>query len=321
MPNDSPSSDASGRCRAVRPVLIVLGLFVCGGASCRNLADQYAVPEPRVLQPGASLEAVMEVVNANSSRIQSLSASDCSLSTPMIPVALRTTIALYRPRRFRLRAEASGFTGTEVDLGSNEELFWFWVRRNQPPALYYCRHDQFEQSPARQVIPVEPEWLIEALGVTWFSPSEQHTGPAAVGGGRLRINSLRPTSQGPCTKVTVVDDAKGWVLEQHLYDPRGERIASALTSEHRRDPVANVVLPQQIEIQWPSTQVNLKIRVPAWRVNALDPNTPTLWTIPETPGWTHIDLGNPPIPSAVPIQPVQETQPQPQPQGWNGLRQ
>ena len=27
---------------------------------------------------------------------------------------------------------------TEVDLGSNDELFWFWVKRNSPQSRVLC---------------------------------------------------------------------------------------------------------------------------------------------------------------------------------------
>ena len=42
-------------------------------------------------------------------------------------------IAFQRPRSFRL--VGAKFIGPEVDLGSNDELLWFWVKRAQPPAL------------------------------------------------------------------------------------------------------------------------------------------------------------------------------------------
>ena len=53
------------------------------------------------------------------------------------------------PRRVRLQAETSA-TGPEVDLGSNEEVFWFWVNRNEPPAVYFDRHSQRAGSAAQK---------------------------------------------------------------------------------------------------------------------------------------------------------------------------
>jgi hypothetical protein len=93
------------------------------------------------------------------------------------------------------------------------------------------------------------------------------------------------------TKVTIVDDTRGWVLEQHLYDERGERVASALTSGHRHDPASDVTLPRDVEIQWPAAQLSMKIHVNNWRINSPEAGSPALWTMPEYKGWDPFDLG------------------------------
>jgi hypothetical protein len=150
----------------------------------------------------------------------------------------------------------------------------------------------FGVSPIRKVIPVEPAWLIEALGLVSFDPNVAHAGPAPVGAGRLRIDSPRPTLYGQLTKTTVIDESRAWVLEQHLYDERQQLIASALTSDHRRDAATDVTLPREIEIKWPASQLTMKIRVNQWQVNSAAIG-PSLWTLPEYPGWSPVDLGNP----------------------------
>jgi hypothetical protein len=288
-----PARPARGVTRLWMLLVGLVGFVSASGASCHQLAEQYTGTGhvPRALPAAPTLEDVVRVVNDNSSRVQSLYTTDASISSGLLP-SISANIALDRPRRFRLRAE-TGLTGPEVDLGSNDELFWFWVRRNQPPAIFYCRHDQFATSPARQIIPVEPHWLIEALGLAWFDPNEQHAGPAAVGAGRLSIRTTRQTLLGPVTKVTTVDDSRGWVLEQHLYDQRNQLIASALTSRHQHDPATNVTLPREIEIRWPATQLTMQIYIKSWRINTLDANAGSLWTMPEFPGWNPVDLGNP----------------------------
>ena len=205
------------------------------GASCPQTLQRYTNPLPRVLPPSPTLEQVIDVVNRNSSQIHSFSTNHASISGPGFP-SLGASVAFERPRRFRLRA-GTGLTGTEIDLGSNDELFWFWMRRNQPPAMYYCRHDQFATSQARQTTPFEPGWLIEALGVTEFDPALPHQGPYPLPNDRLRIDTIRNTPEGPVTKITIVDGSQGWVLEQHLFDARRRLLASSVASGHRRDPL------------------------------------------------------------------------------------
>jgi hypothetical protein len=197
-----------------RLLTLLLGLMFSSGAGCRQLMQQYSDPIPRALPNNASLNQVLEVVNDNSSRIQSFYVSRAKIGVPGFP-ALNANIAFERPRNFRLRADTM-FTGPEVDLGSNTDLFWFWVRRNQPPAMFFCRHDQYAGSAARQVIPVEPEWLVQALGIVTFDANEQHQGPFPVRAGRVEIRSsnpaISPSAADATTRLTVIDDSRGIVL-------------------------------------------------------------------------------------------------------------
>ena len=105
-------------------------------------------------------------------------------------------------------AEMTGLTGPELDLGSNDEVFWFWVRREQPPALYYCRHDQFAASPARQTLPIQPEWLIEAMGIAPFDPG-------AADRGRIHCPTI------------------GWRSEPFATRPRGRPRKSPSSTAHK----------------------------------------------------------------------------------------
>jgi len=279
--------------RAAQVLFIFAVAFAAGGAQChRPNPNATAIYGPRVLTETPTTNDVIQAVNANSALIKSLFTTDAVLSVPGAP-SLRANIALERQKRFRLRAETA-LTGAEVDLGSNDELFWFWVRRNPPPTIYYCRHDRFETSAAKQVVPVDPEWLLDALGLVTFDAYHQHSTPTKNRNGKWEIRTTLPSTSGlpPMSKLTVVDEARGFVLEQHLYDAKGTLIASAITSRHWRDPATGAVVPQAIEINWPSTQFNLKFDVRTWSVNNLRADPAQLFAMPRDPSWAVVDLGN-----------------------------
>jgi hypothetical protein len=279
-----------GRCVLLLATLLLV--FCTSGAGCPSFLTAYSPVMPRVLPATPTLAEVTAVVNGNSGQIQSLYTTDAEIYSPGAPKA-RANIAIDRPRRFRLRADTM-LTGPEVDLGSNDELFWFWVRRAPEPAIYFCRHEQFATSAARSILPVEPEWLIDALGITTIDPAGEHTGPVQVGQGRLRIETRLPRPAGDFRRVMVIDDARGWVLEQHLYDPSGQLLASALLSGHRRDPLANVVLPRTVKIIWPSTKFEMTIELNSVTVNQLSGDPQQLWAMPSYgPTTPPVDLADP----------------------------
>jgi len=272
-------------------LLVLAGLFALSGASCPNMLRPAAPQLPRALPPSPTLDQLIQVVNRNNSQIQSFWTDHATLSGPGFP-ALRASIAFGRPKFFRLHA-TSGLTGPEIDLGSNPDLFWFWVRRSQPAAIYYCRHDQFAASPARNSIPVEPDWLIEALGVTEIDPALPHQGPFPLQGDRLEIRTIRETPDGPVTKVTIFDGSQGWVLEQNIYNAQGLLLASAVASQHRRDPLSGLVMPGVVVVNCPSAQFSMRIDLGPVQINRLSGNPAELWNMPIINGTPAVNLADP----------------------------
>jgi hypothetical protein len=245
---------------------------------------------PRALPPSPTLEQVIQVVNRNSSQIQSFHTTHATFSGPGFPT-LRANVAFQRPRRLRLRADLMSWP--ELDLGSNDELFWFWIKRGQPAAVFFCRHDLFPTSRARQMIPIEPDWLIEAVGITEFDPALPHQGPFALPGGRLEVRTIRESLQGPTTKITVLDAAQGWVLEQRLLDCQGRLLAASITGNHRADPLTGLVVPGLVQINCPPAQFTMRIDLGNVQINRLAGNPDELWALPMYPGYPQIDLGDP----------------------------
>lgn len=274
-------------------VAALAGCVLCTSCarSFRNPFSTAGPPAPDVLVPGASLDQIIAAVNRNAQLIQNYQTHNASINIPGafgIPT-LRGNIAVQRPGRVRLEASTQ-LTGAEVDMGSNEELFWFWVKRNQPPAVYFARHWQAVGSAAQQLMPIEPQWLVDALGMAEFRPGDQHQGPLPVGKNRVEITSIVASRSGTLTKKTVVDVAKAWVLEQHLYNASGQHLASAVAKSHSYYPETGVSLPQEIEIRIPPADLAMTIDVGTVELNRLVDN-PQLWAMPQKPGVPAVDLG------------------------------
>ena len=262
------------------------------GSGCRLFDKKPSAPVfPSVLQPGASLAQVIDAVHNNTQRIQSFSTNAAQLSGPGIPVTLRgASIAFERPRRLRIQAGTA--LTSELDVGSNDELFWFWVRQANPPAIYFCRHDQFASCEASRQLPIDPNWLIEAFGIVEFRPTEQHQGPIQRPDGRLEIYSVRQTPCGPATKKTVIDSATALVHEQNLYDYQGRVVASTVVREHRLDPLTNLVMPKVVDLQYPQAEFSMQVNLGNVTINQPAGN-PSLWVMPANTGWPMVDLANP----------------------------
>jgi hypothetical protein len=271
---------------------LLLGLLPAG-PGCRWLHPQPKYTPPPIFTAQPTLSQIVEAVNRNSSRIQTLSTNHATLSGPGIPT-LRASIVFERPRRLRLRAE-TGLSGPELDLGSNDELFWIWIRRNEPKALYYCRHAEFSNSPVRQTFPIDPDWLIEALGITGFDPALAHQGPTPLGEGRLQVTTVVDSPEGTSRKVTVVDGRSGLVLEQYLYDKYDQLVASSVARSHRQDPLTGLIMPRVVDVRCPRAGLSLRIDLGNVQINRPDGSHPNLFTLPQYEGWPSMNLCDPTI--------------------------
>ncbi len=270
-------------------LVALLGLEVLCGASCPRRRGPQS-PVARVLPATPSLQQVIEVVNRNSLQIHDFQTTEARLSGRGFPT-LRASLAFERQKRFRLRADSA--FGPELDLGSNDQEFWFWVKRSDPPAIYFARHDCFADSPARSSIPIEPDWLIEALGITQFDPALPHQGPYPLAGNRLEIRTIRETPTGPAIKATVVDAATGWVVEQRMYDPQGRLTASATAEGHRQDPLSGLVMPSRVKVSSPVAEFSMEVDLGSVQINRGLASAGELWTLPRYEGAELVDLCSP----------------------------
>lgn len=70
-------------------------------------------------------------------------------------------IRYEKPKNFRMIVQK--FFNKELDLGSNENLFWFWGRRSAEPGLFYAKHEDYSKT--RLKTPFNPIWIMASLGI------------------------------------------------------------------------------------------------------------------------------------------------------------
>jgi hypothetical protein len=295
---------AAGRQRLALPravaFAVVAAALASTGAACPQAIRGYQVgtlPLPRTLPAQPTLDQIIATVHDNTQRVRSYMAPQAVLIVPGVP-RLSAQVASEPPRRFRLRAQTA-VTGSELDIGSNDDLFWLWIRRHQPPVMLHCRHDQYAQSSARRLLPIRAEWMPELLGLVQFRPEDRHEGPFPLADGRIeirtRIASAGAGPEGEMLKSTILDGTTGLVLEQHLFTVAGERLASARTTKHRVDPQSGAALPRFVEVSWPTSGIEFQLEIAAISTNVPATDPGQLWQMPAYEGYQPIDLADPSV--------------------------
>ncbi len=244
------------------------------------------------VQPHLSQQAMIEHINQNIRALHSWSCTDAAISTrpskflPM-KLTLSANISVERDKNFRLLA-SSPF-GQEADFGSNNERFWFWMRRNKPPYVFTAQHADMAAVGRRLQIPFDPAWIMEALGVVPLDPNsitiqQQGMDPNTM----LFVSEVISPSQTVVRKEIVVDTHLGVVLAHRLYDANGQRLAEARLSRHHREP-SGIIMPHEIELEWPQYQMAMTMELTTIDVNPSHLPERT-WQLPDSKGLKVFDM-------------------------------
>ena len=270
-------------------LLFIISLpFFFGGATCQQWSQPPVPSAPVLFVTPPTLDAVLTAINENTRRVNKLQTDSAILTIAGVPAKLRTSIALEQPQRFRLQGRVFA---PELDLGSNDELFWFWAKSNPDRAFYFARHADYAQSGASRVLPVKPQWLIEAFGLITLDENSFHEGPYPRGEGVFEIRSHLTAAAGRLERTLVIDD-KGWIVEQTIADERGQVLAHVNASEHRFDPISGASLPHQIAIELPQANLSLQINVADYSINQLYSDPSELWKLPVMDGYNLVNVAS-----------------------------
>jgi hypothetical protein len=276
--------------------LLLAAACVATSCGCRwnpFLRRHVTEPPPIAFVSLPSPEEAVAAINANTQRVRSLQTQGATVSIPGFP-SIGAEIHVERPQRLRFRA-TSQLLGPHLDLGNNEQLFWVWSPAMPQSAVLFARHDQFAQSRAREMFPIEPGWLIQGLGLVEIEPASVLEGPFADGGERVRLRTTVPSAVGQFTRLLILHSKYGWVLEQHVYDERNQLVASSRTSGHEYSPVDGVSLPKRIEVQMPHGELRFQLDIDRWATNLPAVEGPSQFDLPreKLAGYPFIDLADP----------------------------
>ncbi len=214
-------------------VLMTFLTILSACSSMRTFMPQQA-PEC-VLPPNASYTQIINHLNSQTSGVYGWQSSNVKIRARQqggIPISLNAMLATEQPKRFRLRASSP--LGAEVDFGSNNERFWFWIKRNEQKRVFTIRHDHYQAMGSQLNIPFEPDWILEALRIVPLNEKELSIQKEGQNSPNVKLISDRLLPNGKLVqKILVVNLCTGNIIEQSLFDSQGQRIATATLGEYR----------------------------------------------------------------------------------------
>ena len=81
-------------------------------------------------------------------------------------------VVAQKPKNFRMQ---SGFAlgGDQLDIGSNAQEFWMFVKQPKPTFLF-CSHTDFPKVQDDLPVPFEPDWVLQALGMSTYDSTKNY---------------------------------------------------------------------------------------------------------------------------------------------------
>ncbi|MBX9678690.1 MAG: hypothetical protein K2X38_07985 [Gemmataceae bacterium] len=217
--------------------------------------------------PGVpSVASLIMYLNDNSSRVQGFRCTDIDVRVDqgsIIAPHLRAKMMAQQPRNFLMSASALG--SDVVDIGSNDQEFWFWSSKINPPYQFYASYKDFKEGRVRNLpFPFQPEWVMETMGMANFGPPERWT--IDNDNQKIRLTEKITSPQGqPMRKVIVmhrrVQSAPNPQVVEHLLldDATGKEVASARILQVEIDPMKGGIVPTRMELRYPKDNVKLTL--------------------------------------------------------------
>ncbi|MBI1313491.1 hypothetical protein GC176_19545 [bacterium] len=252
---------------------LLLGLLIAvcltavpGCAFSRIFPRRKPDPLPRALTSDATLNDIMEHLNEQRSRVMSWRSTDVRIKASgegIVAPKLTAALSVESPRNLRLMADS--LRGLEVDFGSNDERFWYWMRAGSPKYLLTGSHaalSTYRNNP----LPFPPSWLMEALGVIPIDPSGVQLLRDPATPDQVRLVSSYQLPGRSVQRIMLVDLALGEIVEHALYDDQDQLIASATLSNFR-SVGQSALLPHRIDLQLPTSGQELNLTIGSIEVN------------------------------------------------------
>jgi hypothetical protein len=209
--------------------------------------------------PGETPSAaqLLALLNQNAQRLQTLECRDLDLDirSGLHQFGARGKMACQKPRNFRLVAEV--LSKREADIGSNDQEFWYWIAKAEPPYLVHCSYQDLAQG-VRVPFPFQPEWAMEALGMAERDPGQSYKLVPTRNTWELVQDTVNAQGQR-IQKVTVFNRSNYQVRDHLLKDAAGKELCAAHVTETQN--VGGASLPRKIVLSYPAERLELKMKL------------------------------------------------------------
>lgn len=226
--------------------------------------NQTATVPPNSNVPTPPAAQLVAYLNDNARRVDAVKSERVSMDARegnSQRVGLDGMLVCQKPRNFRLKAKVLGKPG--VDVGSNNDEFWFWNSQERPAYVMHCKYEDLQRRDVRLPIPFQPDMIVCALGIAEYDPAKNYE-VRAKGDTIELIEPFVAPSGARMRKITVFNRyearaPKPQVMAYMLQDEKGNEVCTARIQEVTVDPTTNAILPQLVVLTMTADKTRMEM--------------------------------------------------------------
>lgn len=219
---------------------------------------------------------IIEEINEKNKKIKSLTSKLNIHLNHKISINVSGDLYFEREKNFRMNI-FSNF-GKELDIGSNENLFWFWSKNSN---LYYSEHKNLNQTQLKT--PLNPNWLLESLTIMELKKENIEFGKFKDF--FIILQKRKGIQNETVTIATLINPNNKRIIGNYLYNKYGKMVASAEINEFYEE------IPKKIFITWYEEGITMEWILYNYKINI--PINKNIWELPLLKN--SINIGNPKV--------------------------
>jgi hypothetical protein len=246
------------------------------------LSPETEISEEKPQQVHEAMQYIQKI-NEKNAKIKNIFIENIKINLEqknMLGIRVFGKLAMQKDNLFRLSVWHR-ISGLEMDIGSNQQYFWFWSKRMDNPALYYAKHEDLNRTMLKT--PLNPTWLMESLNIGQINTKDIEIVKFKT---FWAISQVRLSTIGePVKAMCLIDPEKEVIIGHYLYDMNNKIIASAETKEFTQKD--EFLLPKKLLIIWYDEGISMTWDLTSPQINSgIDQS---YWSMPKMRN--KIDMG------------------------------
>ena len=247
--------------------ILAIGILSC--LTVVLLSNRQKVPDPIYIPPiieekeikndpeiDQEISKLIDSINIDNSNI---TYENFKIDIKGSPFDARANLNYEKENNFRMISNS--IAGKELDIGMNQEHFWFWSKRMKPSSLYYAKNEDVGKT--RLKSPLNPIWLKSCIGVSEINKEAVQTGYREK---FVYIRKIIQTSEGIVKRTTLIDPETERVIGNYLHRMNGNIIISTEILKFKE--VGGSLIPSKIKTIWHEENFVMEWSIKKIKVNS-----------------------------------------------------